>query len=165
MVRARVYTDLEKPKQANDELAAALARQPRSLEALQIAAQAAFKVQDDARAAELASKAVEIYPSHWPSLLLLGRLAPAGRRCRSHPGQPGLMSRALPSLAGEASPLEQCQALLELIELDLQLGQATGVLQRFDALAKTEDLPMSCRLDLARLEPSAGARIPVAGAA
>ena len=155
VVRAQVYADLEKPKQAGDELASALRQQPRSLEVLQTAAQAAFNAQDDTRAADLAMRAIAIYPNHWPSLLVLGRVALRGDA--ADPAQTdALMSRALPSLAGEASPLEQCQAHVELIELDLQLGQVTGILSRFDTLAKTEDLPVSCRLDLARLNRRLG---------
>ncbi len=122
---------------------------------MQDAAQAAFNAQDDARAAELATQAVAIYPSHWPSLLLLGRIALRGNA--ADPARVNtLMSRALPSLAGEASPLEQCQAHLELIELDLQLGHVAGILSRFDSVAKTEDLPVSCRLELARLNRRLG---------
>ncbi len=155
VVQAQVYADLDKPKQAAAELAAALSRQPRSLEALQTGAQAALKAQDDARAADLAGRAVAIYPNHWPSLVLLGRLALRGNAVDPARAR-GLMNRALPTLVSEASPLEQCQAQLELLELDLEMGQVTGVLPRLDTLARTEDMPTTCRLDLARLNRRLG---------
>jgi len=155
VVQAQVYAELDKPKQAAAELAAALVKQPRSLEALQTGALAAAKAQNDARAAELAGRAVAIYANHWPSLVLLGRLALRGDAVDPDRAR-GLMSRALPTLSSEASPLEQCQALLELIELDLQQGHVAGVLPRFDSLAKTEDMPTTCRVDLARLNRRLG---------
>ena len=110
VVRSQVYADLDKPKQAAAELAAALARQPRSCSRrLQTGAQAAFKAQDDARAAELATRAVAINTSHWPSLLLLGRLALREDRRSIPPRARGLMNRALAhprrrSLAAGAVP-------------------------------------------------------------
>jgi len=155
VVRAQVYADLEKPKEARDELAAALVHQPRSLEALQTAAQAMFRAHEDGRAAELAQRALAIYPNHWPSLLLLGQLALRGSEVDPARAR-GLMSRAIGSLSTEASPLEQCQALLQLVELDLQLGQTTDVLRRLDEVARSDDLPAVCRIELSRLNRRLG---------
>ncbi len=157
VVQTRVYTDLEKPKQAADELATALrlqlpiARGPAGRGAGRRSIRRTMPGRPSSRCRP--SRSIQ---GHWPSLLLLGRLAlrsgAADPTRANPPDEPG---PAEPGRRGFAR-LEQCQAHLELIELDLLLGHMPGILTRFDALARTEDLPMSCRLDLARLNRRLG---------
>ena len=139
VVRAQVQTGLEKPAEAQRAMTAALAHKPPSIEALWSAASAARAAHQDARAAELALKAVAINPDHWPSLLLLGDLA-LRTKAVSPARARDLLEGSLKSLASEASPTEQCQALDELARIHLVLQNIAGVFQTLNRGGQIDEL-------------------------
>ena len=150
VVRAQVLQGLEKPADAQTAMIRARAHLPPSLEALLGAATNAHLAHQDARAAELAQKALAVNPNHWPSLLLVGDLA-LHSKAIPLPLARDLIERAMSTLTSEASPTEQCQALDELAQIDLSLQNIAGVFQTLDRGADIDETQPACRLQLARL--------------